>query len=187
MPSSLREPPIGLQIYPVHLGIQSELETHLGIANIKHELPASFRSQSMYLGVNLTLASHPVKLPYHSMRRRSFTDPESGNLHSIMSTSRQPHKGKESMSNSNTPSLSSKEAQRIMLNLFGLARMEKYYVSFKEKRSIHTKAHFEVESFKNAFPDIYYQIGMRDWGPFTIYVDPYFSELVWEFYASYKA
>ncbi|MCE3052481.1 hypothetical protein HAX54_052731 [Datura stramonium] len=31
------------------------------------------------------------------------------------------------------------------------------------------------------------KIGMRDWGPFTIPVDPYLLELVCEFYASYKA
>ncbi|MCE2055769.1 hypothetical protein HAX54_043361 [Datura stramonium] len=70
---------------------------------------------------------------------------------------------------------------------FGLDRLEEYYVAFKEKRSIHAEVQFEVESFKNAFPDICDQIGMRDWGPFTIPVDPYFPELVWEFYASYKA
>ncbi|MCD7452453.1 hypothetical protein HAX54_016627 [Datura stramonium] len=57
----------------------------------------------------------------------------------------------------------------------------------EEKRSIHAKAQFEVDSFKNSFPDINDQIGMCDWGPYTILVDPYFSELVWEFYASYKA
>ncbi|MCD7469289.1 hypothetical protein HAX54_008220 [Datura stramonium] len=28
---------------------------------------------------------------------------------------------------------------------------------------------------------------MCHWGPFTISIDPYFSELVWKFYASYKA
>ncbi|MCD7469761.1 hypothetical protein HAX54_009004 [Datura stramonium] len=31
------------------------------------------------------------------------------------------------------------------------------------------------------------QIDIRDWGPFTIPADPYFHELVWEFYASYRA
>ncbi|MCD9644128.1 hypothetical protein HAX54_032112 [Datura stramonium] len=35
-------------------------------------------------------------------------------------------------------------------------------------------------------PRIYHQIGMRDWGPFTIPIDPYFPKLVWEFYASYR-
>ncbi|MCD9639248.1 hypothetical protein HAX54_023656, partial [Datura stramonium] len=38
---------------------------------------------------------------------------------------------------------------------FGLERMEEYYVDFKEKRSIHVEAQFDVDSFKNAFPDIY--------------------------------
>ncbi|MCD9560149.1 hypothetical protein HAX54_018630 [Datura stramonium] len=44
-----------------------------------------------------------------------------------------PHKGQASMSTSNALSLSSEEAQRIQFNHFGLARMEDYYVSFKEK------------------------------------------------------
>ncbi|MCD9559876.1 hypothetical protein HAX54_018203, partial [Datura stramonium] len=48
--------------------------------------------------------------------------------------------------------------------------MEEYYVAFKEKRSIYAEAQFEVDFFKNAFPDMYDQIGMRDWGPFTILV-----------------
>ncbi|MCE3050256.1 hypothetical protein HAX54_046759 [Datura stramonium] len=61
---------------------------------------------------------------------------------------------------------------------FGLERTEEYYVAFKEKCSIRVEAQFEVDSCKNAFPDIYDQIGMRDWGPFTIPVDPYFLELV---------
>ncbi|MCE3051363.1 hypothetical protein HAX54_049603 [Datura stramonium] len=30
-------------------------------------------------------------------------------------------------------------------------------------------------------------ISIRDWGPFTIPKGPYFTELVWEFYASYRA
>ncbi|MCD7457698.1 hypothetical protein HAX54_035905 [Datura stramonium] len=85
------------------------------------------------------------------------------------------HKGQASMSTSNAQ------------NRFGLDRMEEYYVSFKEKRSIYAKAQFEVESLKSAFPDISNLIGMRDWGPYTIHVDPYFLELVWEFYVSYKA
>ncbi|MCE3214900.1 hypothetical protein HAX54_000236 [Datura stramonium] len=65
--------------------------------------------------------------------------------------------------------------------------MEEYYVAFKEKRSIYAEAQFEVDSLKNSFPDIHDQIRMRDWGPFTIPIDPYFSKLVWEFYASYWA
>ncbi|MCD9645461.1 hypothetical protein HAX54_034411 [Datura stramonium] len=55
--------------------------------------------------------------------------------------------------------------------------MEEYYVAFKEKRSIHEESQFDVNSFKNAFPDIHDQNGMRDWGPFTILVDLYFLEL----------
>ncbi|MCD9644953.1 hypothetical protein HAX54_033499 [Datura stramonium] len=65
--------------------------------------------------------------------------------------------------------------------------MEEYYLAFKKSRVIHAEAQFDVNSFRIAFPDIYQQIGLRDWGPFTIPVDPYFLELVWEFYASYRA
>ncbi|MCE3050375.1 hypothetical protein HAX54_047075, partial [Datura stramonium] len=67
---------------------------------------------------------------------------------------------------------------------FGLQGVEDFYGTFKEKCVIHTEAEFDVESFKTICLDIYQQIGMRDWGPFTIPVDPYFLELVWEFYAS---
>ncbi|MCD7465502.1 hypothetical protein HAX54_001438 [Datura stramonium] len=55
--------------------------------------------------------------------------------------------------------------------------MEAYYIAFKEKHVIHVEAQFHAESFKTACPDIYYQIGMCDWGSFTIPVDPYFPEL----------
>ncbi|MCD9646540.1 hypothetical protein HAX54_036459 [Datura stramonium] len=55
--------------------------------------------------------------------------------------------------------------------------MEEYCISFKEKRVIHAEAQIDAESFKTACPDIYYQIGMRDWVPFTIPVYPYFPEL----------
>ncbi|MCD9641817.1 hypothetical protein HAX54_028262 [Datura stramonium] len=103
-----------------------------------------------------------------------------------MSTSRRNSKGKALVVHTATQNLSSDEAQHIAHIRFGLARMEEYYVSFKEKRSIHAETQFEVKSFRNDFPDIYYQIDMRNWGPSTIPVDPYFSELVWEFYASYK-
>ncbi|MCE0481531.1 hypothetical protein HAX54_039341 [Datura stramonium] len=95
-------------------------------------------------------------------------------------------KGKAPMTNTTIHDLPSDEAQCIAQICFRLARMEEYYVSFKEKRSIHAETQFEVESFKNDFPDIYYQIGMWDWSPFIIPVDPYFLELVWEFYASYR-
>ncbi|MCE3051611.1 hypothetical protein HAX54_050331, partial [Datura stramonium] len=65
--------------------------------------------------------------------------------------------------------------------------MEEYYISFKEKHIIHAKAQFDVEFFKTTCPNIYHLVGTRDWCPFTIPVDPYFPELVWEFYASYRA
>ncbi|MCE0482532.1 hypothetical protein HAX54_041361 [Datura stramonium] len=65
--------------------------------------------------------------------------------------------------------------------------MEDFHRTFKEKCIIHAKAQFDVESLKTVCPNIYHQIAMRDWGPFTIPVDPYFSEILWEFYASYRA
>ncbi|MCD7458122.1 hypothetical protein HAX54_037369 [Datura stramonium] len=72
---------------------------------------------------------------------------------------------------------SHRQSTRIEHIHFGLAGMEEYYMSFKEKWSIHAKTQFEVESFKIDFSNIYYHIGMRDWGPFTIPADPYFPEL----------
>ncbi|MCE2055657.1 hypothetical protein HAX54_043102 [Datura stramonium] len=65
--------------------------------------------------------------------------------------------------------------------------METYYISFREKWSIKVEARFEINSFKVDFPDIYDQFQIRDWEPFTMPLDPYFSKLVWEFYASCKA
>ncbi|MCE0481389.1 hypothetical protein HAX54_039093, partial [Datura stramonium] len=55
--------------------------------------------------------------------------------------------------------------------------MEAYYLSFKGKRSITTEDLFEVESFKDDFPNIYNQIGIWDLGPFTVPMGPYFPEL----------
>ncbi|MCE0481688.1 hypothetical protein HAX54_039628, partial [Datura stramonium] len=69
---------------------------------------------------------------------------------------------------------------------FGLERIEEYHGASKEKRFIHTEAQFDVESFKTSCPNIYYQIGTRNWRPFTIPVDQYFPKLVWEFNASYR-
>ncbi|MCD9642566.1 hypothetical protein HAX54_029439, partial [Datura stramonium] len=79
------------------------------------------------------------------------------------------------------------EAQCIAQLRVGLDRMEAYYMSFKEKRSITTEAQLEVESFKDDFPNIYNQIDIRDWGPFTITIGPYYTMLVLEFYSSYRA
>ncbi|MCD9559741.1 hypothetical protein HAX54_017974 [Datura stramonium] len=70
---------------------------------------------------------------------------------------------------------------------FGLEGMEEFYMAFKEKHVIHAEAQFDAESFKITCLDIYHQIGTCDCGPFTIPVDPYLPELVWEFYASYRA
>ncbi|MCD9639009.1 hypothetical protein HAX54_023246 [Datura stramonium] len=92
-----------------------------------------------------------------------------------MSVSPHSHKSQASVHTSNT---------QVRLGLEG---MEEYYSSFKEKRVIHAEAQFDVSSFKIACSDIYYQIGTCNWGPFTILVDQYFPELVWEFYASYRA
>ncbi|MCD7453629.1 hypothetical protein HAX54_021682 [Datura stramonium] len=79
------------------------------------------------------------------------------------------------------------EAQCISQLHFGLDEMEAYYVSFKGKRYITAEAQFEVKSLKDGFPNIYNQIGIRDWGPFTMPIGPDFPELVWEIYASYRA
>ncbi|MCD7467731.1 hypothetical protein HAX54_005343 [Datura stramonium] len=122
---------------------------------------------------------------YHRRSSRRVSGPHRQPL--IMSTSRRNSKGIALMTNAITQNLPDDVAQRSMHISFGLARMEEYYVSFKEKSSIYTETQFEVDSFKNDFLYIYYQIDMRDWGPFTILVDPYFPELVWEFYASYRA
>ncbi|MCD7462783.1 hypothetical protein HAX54_049357 [Datura stramonium] len=65
--------------------------------------------------------------------------------------------------------------------------MEEVYIAFKEKCVIHAEAQFDEESFKTACPDIYHHISTCNWGPFTIPVDPYLPELVWEFYASYRS
>ncbi|MCD7473170.1 hypothetical protein HAX54_014823 [Datura stramonium] len=65
--------------------------------------------------------------------------------------------------------------------------MDDFYIAFKEKCVIHAEARFDVDSFKTAYPDIYHQIGMRDWGSFTLPVDLYLPEIVWEFDASYRA
>ncbi|MCD9645775.1 hypothetical protein HAX54_034975, partial [Datura stramonium] len=64
--------------------------------------------------------------------------------------------------------------------------MKNYYVQFKEKRSINAEARFEVDSFTDDFLDIYDQFQILNWEPFTMPLDPYIPELVWEFYASYR-
>ncbi|MCD7466246.1 hypothetical protein HAX54_002788 [Datura stramonium] len=65
-------------------------------------------------------------------------------------------KGNAPNTNAATQNLLDDEAHRIAHILFELARMEEYYASYKEKRSIHVENKFEVESFRNVFPDIYY-------------------------------
>ncbi|MCE2055305.1 hypothetical protein HAX54_042379 [Datura stramonium] len=106
--------------------------------------------------------------------------------YNIMSISRQNSSGKALMTNINTQDLTSEEAQRILELRFRLDKMESYYLSFKGNRFITAEPQFEVESFKDDVLNIYNQIGIRDWGPLTIPVGPYFPKLVWEFYASYK-
>ncbi|MCD9560091.1 hypothetical protein HAX54_018533 [Datura stramonium] len=64
--------------------------------------------------------------------------------------------------------------------------MGDFYITFNEKCVIRAEAQFDEESFQTICPDIYNHIGMRDWGQFTLPVDPYFPELVWELYASYR-
>ncbi|MCE3050339.1 hypothetical protein HAX54_047005, partial [Datura stramonium] len=51
---------------------------------------------------------------------------------------------------------SNKEMQINQLH-FGLNKMKNYYVQYKEKWSITAEARFEVDSFKDDFPDIYDQ------------------------------
>ncbi|MCD9642639.1 hypothetical protein HAX54_029527 [Datura stramonium] len=104
----------------------------------------------------------------------------------IMSTSRRNSKEKDPITNTDMQNLHSDEAQHIAQLIFGLGRMEAYYVSFKEKRSITVEAQFEVQSFKDDFRNIYNQINIWNWGQFTIPIGPCFPELVWEFYASYR-
>ncbi|MCD7469561.1 hypothetical protein HAX54_008673 [Datura stramonium] len=96
----------------------------------------------------------------------------------IMSTSIWNNTRKALMTNTDMQHLPSKEAQCISQLHFGLDRMEAYYLSFKEKRSITVEAQFELESYKDDFPNIYNQIGIRDWGPFIIPIGSYFPELV---------
>ncbi|MCD7470972.1 hypothetical protein HAX54_011227, partial [Datura stramonium] len=43
----------------------------------------------------------------------------------------------------------------------------------------------EIDSFKVDIPDIYDQFQIRDLEPLTMPLEPYFPELVQEFYASY--
>ncbi|MCD9646392.1 hypothetical protein HAX54_036199 [Datura stramonium] len=50
-------------------------------------------------------------------------------------------------------------------------------VEIQENRSITIEALFEVASFKDDFPDIYNQIDIHDWDPFTIPMWPYLYEL----------
>ncbi|MCE2055729.1 hypothetical protein HAX54_043283, partial [Datura stramonium] len=82
-------------------------------------------------------------------------------------------KGKAPMTYIASQGLDPDEAQQIWQLHFGMDKMEAYYLSFKETLSITIEAQFEVDSFKNNFPDIYSQINIHDWEPFTIPVDPY--------------
>ncbi|MCE3215579.1 hypothetical protein HAX54_002860 [Datura stramonium] len=91
---------------------------------------------------------------------------------------RRQNTGKGPITNAAPHELDPEEVQRILQLCFAMDRMEAYYLSFKENRSITAKAQFEVASFNDDFPDIYNQIDIRDWGPFTIPVGPYFPELV---------
>ncbi|MCE3049814.1 hypothetical protein HAX54_045841 [Datura stramonium] len=103
-----------------------------------------------------------------------------------MSSSKWNSTGKAIMTNTNMQDLTSEEAHPISQLFFGLDNMEAYYFSFKEKRSITAEAQFEVESFKDDFPNIYNHIDIQNCGPFTIPVGSYFPELVWEFCTSYR-
>ncbi|MCD9643258.1 hypothetical protein HAX54_030556 [Datura stramonium] len=74
-----------------------------------------------------------------------------------MTSSRQRDKGKAPMVALKSQESEAEEAKRIDQLQFGLDKMEAYYVSFKEKRSITIEARFEIESFKDDFLDIYEQ------------------------------
>ncbi|MCE3049852.1 hypothetical protein HAX54_045933 [Datura stramonium] len=112
-----------------------------------------------------------------SKRRQGFESSErcpSHAFHLIMSTSRQRGKGKEPISVATTQGAKSDEEKQIDQLSFGLNMMKNYYVQFKEKKSINAEARFDVDSFKDDFPDIYYQFQIRDLYPFTRPLDPYF-------------
>ncbi|MCE2055404.1 hypothetical protein HAX54_042529 [Datura stramonium] len=79
------------------------------------------------------------------------------------------------------------EEERISQLLFGLEGMETYYLSFKEKRAMTEETIFNVDSFKDDFPDSGKQFEIWDCESFTQPLDPYFPEFVWEFYTFYGA
>ncbi|MCD9644394.1 hypothetical protein HAX54_032592 [Datura stramonium] len=92
----------------------------------------------------------------------------------IISTSRFHGKGKSLMSDRTSQVVETDEAKQIIQLHFGLDKMDVFYMSFEENQSITAEAQFEMESIKNDFLDIYNQVGIHDWGPFIIPVDPYF-------------
>ncbi|MCE0480856.1 hypothetical protein HAX54_038020 [Datura stramonium] len=96
----------------------------------------------------------------------------------IMSTSQQRGKGKAPMTDATAQGAESDKEKRIDQLRFGLNKMKNSYVQCKEKRSITVEARFEVNSFKDNFPNIYDQFQIRDWESFPIPLDPYFPELV---------
>ncbi|MCD7458895.1 hypothetical protein HAX54_039519 [Datura stramonium] len=62
-----------------------------------------------------------------------------------MSTSKRNRKGKAPMANTDIQYIPFDEALRIVHLCFGLARMEEYYVSFKEKRSINAGLNLRMQ------------------------------------------
>ncbi|MCE2056248.1 hypothetical protein HAX54_044346, partial [Datura stramonium] len=98
-------------------------------------------------------------------------------------SSRYQDKGKAPMAATPSQEEEAEDAMKIAQLLFGLDKMESYYVSFKEKQSIIVKSRFEIDSFMDELPDIYEQFQFRDWEPFIMPPGPYFPKLMMEFYA----
>ncbi|MCD9642485.1 hypothetical protein HAX54_029323, partial [Datura stramonium] len=95
----------------------------------------------------------------------------------IISTSRQQGKGKDLMTNATSQEAEADEAKRIDQIHFGLNKRKTYYDHLKKRWSITTEARFEVDSFKDDFPNTYDRFQIRDWKPFMMPLDPYFLEL----------
>ncbi|MCD9559357.1 hypothetical protein HAX54_017260, partial [Datura stramonium] len=75
---------------------------------------------------------------------------------------------------------SNKETWMVQLR-FGLNKMKSHYVQCKERWSIMTEARFEVDFFKDDFPDIYDQFQIEIGSPSQCPWTPYFPELgEWE-------
>ncbi|MCD7472290.1 hypothetical protein HAX54_013354, partial [Datura stramonium] len=95
-----------------------------------------------------------------------------------MSSSRHRNKRKVPMGVDTPQEADTEEIRRISRLHFGFEGMEAYYLSFKERQAITIEARFDVNSFKADFPDIHNQFHIQNWEPFTMPLDPCFSELM---------